>query len=165
VLSVAPRGTIRFSVHLPLGRTQYTVEILRFGEQDAGGNAVGQTVAGPFTCTNGRRRDFDEVNAYVNGARWPVSFSLEVLSSGARGVAPCTGASLPASTWKSGIYTAKITDSISGDYFHMTFIVKGSAQTRKGDILSRPFAGTGGNRSSFSHMGSLLLFARITLDP
>src|SRR5205814_5039035 len=131
VLSVGPQGTINFSIHIPSGRTHYTVKIFRFGEQENGGDAIGVPVAGPFTCTNGQRRDFDEVNSYVNGAKWPVSFSLKVPSAGSTGIAPCTGASIPAATWKSGFYTAKITDSISGEYFHITFIVKDSSSTRK----------------------------------
>src|SRR4051794_22603451 len=108
LLSVGPKGTIKFSIHLPSGHSQYAVEILRFGAQDNGGNAVGVSVAGPFIGTNGERRDFDEFNSYVDGANWPVSFFLKVPSADSTGIAPCTGATLPAATWKSGFYTAKI---------------------------------------------------------
>src|SRR5206468_1448827 len=76
-------------------------------------------------------RDFDEFNSYVDGAKWPVSFFLKVPSADSTGIAPCTGATLPAGTWKSGYYTAKITDKVSGDHFHITFIVKDGAKTRK----------------------------------
>jgi hypothetical protein len=71
----------------------------------------------------------------VNGAKWPVSFTLKVPSAGAAGSAPCTEMALPATAWQSGFYTAKITDGLSGDYFHITFIVKDGAQTRRSIAL------------------------------
>lgn len=134
-ISVSPGKTITFSVHLPSGHKQYEVEILRFGKKiDQKGNAIGESVAGPFLCNNGERRDYDH-NSYVNGAGWPVSFSLKVPSTNDEGTAPCTSAPLPASYWKSGIYTAKITDSLSREYFHITFIVKDSLEERKSIAL------------------------------
>ena len=135
VLSVAPGGKVKFSVHVPAGRTQYSVEIFRYGTLDDGGNAIGQSVAGPFSCSNGRRRNFDAFNAYVNGAKWPASFTLKVPSATSNGIAPCTLAVIPKTTWRSGFYTAKITDIVTGEYFHITFIVKDNAKTQKSIAL------------------------------
>jgi hypothetical protein len=137
VLSVLPGKTIKVSVHVPSApkHAAYDVEILRFGAQDAGGNAVGESVAGPFHCTNGGSRDYDAVNAYVAGAGWPVSFKLKVPSATKPGKAPCTKTPLPPSTWKSGIYSAKLTDPATGAYFHVTFVVKDTPQDRKSIAL------------------------------
>ena len=131
VLSVSPGGKISFSIHMPSRRKNYTVEIFRFGAQQSGPDAIGQSVAGPFNCSNGKSRSFDENNAYVNGAGWPASFSLKVPTSKAKGIAPCTKTALPPSVWTSGIYTAKLTDVASGDYYHITFVVKDATATRK----------------------------------
>jgi hypothetical protein len=135
LLSVSPGATITFSVHVPSGRTRYTVEVLRYGAQQNGADAIGQSVAGPFNCSNGHSRSFDENQAYVNGAGWPTSFSLKVPTSSVAGIAPCTKAALPPSVWTSGIYTAKITDAVTGDYFHITFVVKDAPNTRKSIAL------------------------------
>ncbi len=131
VLSVSPGSRISFSIHVPAGRKQYTVEFFRYGAQQNGPDAIGQSVAGPFSCTNGKSRSFDEYNAYVNGAGWPVSFSLKVPTAKATGTASCSQTPLPASVWTSGIYTAKLTDVATGDYFHVTFVVKDALKTRK----------------------------------
>ena len=131
VLSVSPGGKIGFSVHVPARRKQYTVEIFRYGAQQIGPDAIGQSVAGPFTCSNGKSRSFDENNAYVNGAGWPISFTLKVPTAKAKGTASCSKTPLPPSVWTSGIYTAKITDVVTGDYYHITFVVKDATTTRK----------------------------------
>jgi hypothetical protein len=131
VLSVSPGGKISFSIHLPSRRKNYTVEIFRFGAQQSGPDAIGQSIAGPFNCSNGHSRSFDENQAYVNGAGWPASFSLKVPTSKAKGIAPCTKTALPPSVWTSGIYAAKITDVVTSDYYHITFVVKDVTATRK----------------------------------
>lgn len=131
VLSVSPGGKISFSIHMPSRRKKYTVEFFRYGAQQNGPDAIGQSIAGPFPCSNGHSRSFDENNAYVNGAGWPASFSLKIPTSKAKGIAPCTKAALTPAAWTSGIYTAKVTDVTTGDYYHITFVVKDATTTRK----------------------------------
>ncbi len=135
-LSVSPGETIKFSIHLPEGHHEYTVRIFRYGADGSGPNSFGSQVAGPFTGTNGQRRDYDQ-SSYKDGANWPMTFSMKIPAAKTPGIAPCTGAALPAVVWKSGIYTAKITDtgSVPHQYHHITFIVKNANGDRKSIAL------------------------------
>jgi hypothetical protein len=136
IQSVGPEETIKFHVHVPEGRSKYTVEIFRYGLTYIGGNAVGTRVAGPFLATNGMVRNYTE-NSHATGLTWPESFKLRIPSPVLAGEAPVTSAAIAKTTWKSGIYTAKITDvdSPTKDYFHITFVVKDRAASRKSIAL------------------------------
>jgi hypothetical protein len=135
-ISVAPEQTINFFIHVPAGRTRYSVEIFRYGSVNAGVNAIGSRVAGPFIGINGMPQDY-AANSHEAGAGWASSCFMKVPSAAVAGVAPCTGAVIGRTTWKAGIYTAKIIDldSAGRDYFHITFIVKDSNATRKSIAL------------------------------
>ena len=133
VQSVGPTETISFYIHLPAGRTAYTVEIYRFGTTYVGASAIGSRILGPLVGTNGMVQNFDG-KSYLDGAGWATSFTLTLPSAtvaGAYSFPPLASHALSKATWTSGIYTAKITDTVSKEFFHITFIVKDGSTTRK----------------------------------
>lgn len=141
VLSLGPGETINFYIHLPAKGAQttgipYNVSFFRYGSQTSasGQDAIGSPIANVpgLACVNGKKQDYQEgidannvdQSSYLIGANWVSLLSLK-LPSTVTGQAKCgtNTLNLPAVVWKSGIYTAQITDP-TGSSFDLTFVVK-----------------------------------------
>src|SRR5689334_13443468 len=59
-LGVVQGGTINFFVHLPAGRTRYSVTYIRYGQNDDALNSAPQQLGAPTTYTNGQEQDYSE---------------------------------------------------------------------------------------------------------
>lgn len=104
-LSVVQGGKITFFVHVPSGRTQYTVTYIRYGRNDAAGDTSPEVVQGPVAFSNGRQQNYTDT-AYRDGANWVASFEETIPE-----------------TWSSGLYAAKLSDPATSDTFYVTFVV------------------------------------------
>jgi hypothetical protein len=94
-ISVFPGESLQLFVHAPLLR--FALTVIRHGAPDQFVLHIGQIEGKPQHYA---------ANAYERGANWEPTFTLEV-----------------GADWRSGMYTARISDS-SGGAFDITFIVK-----------------------------------------